>query len=247
MKRLVISLILFLSFLSFNAVGQLRQSIEKHGIYKFEQNYYFSLRSNGWGLGYRSGKFITGYKKRVWDFNLAFTKDLKEKRTQPIDINSNGKAYVYGVINKYYVARVLRGTQKVISSKPYWGGVEIRTYFLYGVNTGFSKPVYHHIITPVDKAPHLERYDPDIHDYYDIYGRGPFKKGISETKLHPGLSLKAGLDFEFGTLSENMRAIEIGCLIDGFAIPYTSLAAKDPSYYMFSIYLSFHTGSRINK
>lgn len=238
-------LFLFAIISSLVAVSQVSEHSEKEILFNRERSYYLSANSNGIGFGYRTGKNKTAFKIRTFDYSFSNIRDLKQVRV--ISGYDDGKSYYYGKLNYFYLLRVVYGLQKTISSKPYWGGVEIRTIVLGGFNLGISKPVYLNVLTGnSDKPIEVKKYEKDMLQQ-DIYGGAPFfEYGITEIALYPGLSFKAGLSVEFGKESERVRAFETGILVDGFMRPYQIMAYNPSKYYNFSLYLTYHFGKRYN-
>ena len=201
------------------------------------------------GFGYRSGNFINGFKKRMIEFEVVSMRHPKEIKTvNPFFENS--KSYYFGKLNNVYSVRAGYGIQKVLSSKPYWGGVELRFLYFGGVSLGVTKPVYLYIINDsyniYEVLLSVERYNPDKHSIHDIYGRGPFGKGIDKLKVYPGLYTRLGLNFEYGLWDESINALETGVIIDVYPKPIPIMAFNKESYFFISFYLSFNFGKRFN-
>lgn len=208
------------------------------------------IHTSGFGIGYRSGKHITGYKKRMFELELTGMKHPKEIRT----VNpyfENSKSYIYGKENSFLLLRAGLGKQKIINSKPYWGGVELRYFYYGGLSLGLLKPIYLYILhkTSVDYEYNLsiEKYDPDIHFAEDIFGRAPFFQGFNKLKPMPGIYLKTGLNFEYGAYDESVKAIEAGVTLDAYTNNVPIMAFVKNRNYFVSLYLSFHFGSRGNE
>jgi len=218
----------------------------KEALLKKESSGFLEFRSNGWGFGYRFGNFKTGYKKKMWDLSFAVVKDLKQYKVPAIG-SSVGNRYYYGKQIHFYNFKALYGTQKIITTKPYWGGVELRRFFYSGVNIGVGVPIYVYVYTTSDgTGRNIEKFDADKHDYQDIYGKGPFTKGLSEMTIYPAISFKGGVNVEYGILSQVTKIIEVGAQLDLYPIPVQIMAKTDPDYYIFSIYVGFHLGKRYN-
>jgi hypothetical protein len=148
----------------------------------------------------------------------------------------------------FYSLQVLRGRQKILTEKPYWGGVEIRYFYFGGINLGFGKPIYMYIYDYMNGGVlTLEKYDVQKHDLENIWGRGPFSKGLSEIEFHPGFSFKAGLNVEFGPYQEKTKSLETGLIIDAYVFPVQIMGFDDPKYAMMRIYVAYRFGKRYNK
>ena len=207
------------------------------------------LHTNGWGLKFRRGHNITALKQFMWEVEFSTYKSAKEIRS----INpyfSDSRSYFYGKLNYVWFIRGGVGIQKILNRKPYWGGVQLSWLYYGGFSLGMTKPVYLYIIHfksgYTDYEIKEERYNPDIHYLDNIYGRGPFLSGYSQMGLHPGVYLKTGLDFEFGSKNRQIAALEIGGILDYSPIPI-AIMAYNPKQTLFpTLYLSFMFGKRYN-
>lgn len=236
---------MFLLSISTQLFAQVNEQTDKEVLLKRENSAFLSANSSGLGFGYRTGWFKTGYKLRILEIGFSTNRDLKQIKL--INKYQGSRYYYYGKLISFYNLRALYGAQKTITTKPYWGGVEFRTVFQGGLNLGIGKPIYLYVISPIDNSKFiLQRYEEDKVLQQDIVGRGPFTKGLSELQFYPGMSLKFGLNAEFGEESTSVRAFEIGCMVDAFLKPVSMMAFEDPKYIFFHLYLSYHFGSRYN-
>jgi len=216
-------------------------------IYKREQSMGINLNTDGWGFDYRLGFFKTGYFKRTIDISFSFIRDPKETRYYN-SYDQSSKSFVYGKERNFYSIRFLYGNQKDLANKPYWGGVEIRWLNLFGFNLGIGKPIYLYVVDQAnDGVLDLQRYDPSRHNLSNIYGRGPYSKGLNELEVFPGISFKTALNVEYGSIPEKTRSIEAGVIFNGYLRPYNIMAYSEPRYFDMSVYLSFNFGKRYNK
>lgn len=240
-------IVLSLLFVLSTANAQELETSEVGYIYKREQSMGLNLNTDGWGFDYRIGFFKTGYVKRTFDISFSFIKDPKEVRYYN-SYDQTSKSFVYGKEINFYSLRFLYGKQKDLTSKPYWGGVELRWLNLFGFNLGLGKPIYLYVVDQAnDGALSLDRYEPTKHDLSVIYGRGPFSKGLDELEIFPGVSFKTALNVEYGTISEKTRSIEAGVIFNGYLRPYNIMAYSEPRYFDISFYVSFNFGKRFNK
>lgn len=226
-------------------------TLENMILYNRQQTYGIVLHNLGMGINFRTGKRLSIFKTRMLEFEFVTMKSYKQvKMINPYVINS--KRYVYGKYNDAFFIRGGFVWKKLLNRKPYWGGVEVRLTYGGGISIGIAKPYYLYIIKDISSSGETftivpERYNPNLHSNTDIYGRAPFSKGINEITIHPGLHLKGGLNFEFGTQSTKVKALEIGAAIDilpaGMTIMYNN---ADQIFYP-SAFLSFSFGRRYNK
>jgi hypothetical protein len=208
------------------------------------------LHTNGWGLKFRRGKNITYLKQFLWEIEFSTMKSSKEIRT----INpyfSDAKSYIYGKVNYAYFLRGGVGFNRVLNSKPYWGGVQVSWLGFGGLSLGITKPVYLYILyynqPYYDYSIRAEKYNPDQHFLDNIYGRAPFLTGITELSFHPGIYVKTGLDFEFGAMEKRIQSLEVGVTVDFSPLPITIMAYNPKQYAFLTAYLAFSLGKRFNK
>jgi hypothetical protein len=208
-----------------------------------------TIHSAGLGILFRKGYNPTAFKKNLWELEFVGIRSQKQVRINFYGAYySNANSYVYGKLNKVYVLRAGLGQQFLITRKPYWGGVELRFAYYGGLSLGMAKPIYLYIINQNDyNSLTPEKYNPDEHFIDNIYGRAPFLDGVTETKFHPGLYIKAGLDFYFGQYNTSIKNMEIGFVIDGYVSPIPIMAFRAEYYYFANVYLSVTFGKRYNK
>jgi hypothetical protein len=174
----------------------------------------------GFGINLRRGKHVTGTRKRVTEGEFTYIRDPKEIKTVNPSFD-NSKGFYYGKLNTLMVLRLGTGFQNVIYKKPEKSGVEIRYVTMAGFSLGIAKPVYLEILHPGSQSNtytlSTEKYEADKYTIDQIYGRAPFFKGFGESTLYPGGYVKLGLNFEYGSYDDAVKAIECGVVVDGYA------------------------------
>jgi hypothetical protein len=198
----------------------------------------------GFGLNFRRAKHVTGFRKRVNEAEFTYIRHPKEVKTvNPAFDNSKG--FSYGKLNSLLVLRLGTGFQNVIYSKPEKSGVEIRYVTMLGFSLGIAKPVYLEILhltnTQNEFTLTTERYDPSKFGINDIYGRAPYLKGFGESTLYPGAYGKLGLNFEYGSYDDDVKAIEVGVVADAYpkVIPIMANTSNRQVYIAFYIHILY--------
>ena len=206
------------------------------------------LHTNGWGLRLRIGKNITFLRQRIWEMEYSTYKTPKEIRV----INpmfSDAKSYIYGKLNYVSFLRGGIGFQHILNRKPYWGGVQLSAIYYGGISLGITKPMYLYIIHVQSLNEYVileEKYNPEIHFVEDIYGRGSFLTGITQLGFYPGIYLKGGLEFEFGTKNKRINSLEVGATFDFSPIAIPIMAYNPKQMYFITLYVGFSLGKRHN-
>jgi len=216
----------------------------------FEKQWTLGLlvHTNGWGARYRSGKNITFLKQRMWEIELTSYKSPKEIRViNPMYADS--RSYIYGKLNSLFFLRGGIGFQHILNRKPYWGGIQLSALYYGGVSVGITKPVYLYIIyvrSLYDYEIREEKYNPEIHYVENIYGRGSFLAGITQLGFYPGVYLKGGLEFEFGTKNKRINSLEAGGILDFSPIAVPIMAYNPKQMFFITLYLGISLGKRHN-
>ena len=269
MKRtFLLFCLLAISSVGTKALAQLDEEPDTLGdniLFKKEKYGVAIFHSAGWGIGFRLGQNKTYYQKKMFEADLVEMKSSEEVKR----VNSNfpnSRRYIYGKMNNIYLLRAGYGVQKLLNRKPYWGGIEVRFFYYGGVAIGFAKPVYLYIANYRKDGDLLtynittEKYDPEIHYPYrvivpfedttreiDIFGKAPVYKGLAKMKPYPGIYVKLGFNFEYGSFNQTVKAIEVGATIDAFPKAIPIMAFHDhPTPLFINVYVSFTFGKRYN-
>ncbi|MCB2222345.1 MAG: hypothetical protein KQI35_18320 [Bacteroidetes bacterium] len=246
--------IIILAFLSFFMVQLMAQTepvidTSKNIILMKERSFGVIFHTQGWGIKYSQGYNKTAFKRRMIVIEMVEMQSLRQIRT----INpyfTNSKSYIYGKLNSVFVFRGTYGVHHQLNRKPYWGGVELRFFYMGGVSLAIGKPIYLYILnaSPVIYEYNIteERYDPDEHFVDNIFGRAPFTKGFNELDFFPGLHGKVGLDFDYASYRNKLKSLEVGAMLDIFPRPVPLMALNDPNYFFLTLYINFNFGKRYN-
>lgn len=233
----------------YSVLAQTGEDIEKKIIYRKEKCGFISLASDGFAVGYRKGISLNGFKKRMLEAELVLgKKHPKEVKSVNIYYN-NSKGYVYGKLNYLFAIRGGYGIQKVLNSKPYWGGVQVKYMYYGGASLGLTRPYYLYIINPINDYEFYltdEQFDPERHHISRIYGRGPFGKGFGKIHIYPGIYGRFAFNFEFGDYDTSIRALEAGLTIDAYYDKIPIMAYSKNKNIFISLYISFSFGKRFN-
>lgn len=220
---------------------------EKTTVFKTEQSIGVGMHTNGFQATVRYGKYLTGFTKRIFEFEIANIKDPRElKVIYPFEEDVRG--YIFGKLNSFFAVRPSIGFQKVLFPKQSIKGVSITSLFQVGPSIGLAKPVYLNIIqkesTANSRVVSKEKYDPEKHDPNNIYSRSSFLNGFGEMKIHPGLFGKVGLHFDYGDERELIKSAEVGFKIDAYLTEIPILAFADNRQFYANLYLAIFFGTR---
>jgi len=244
--RKIISTFLFLIISGGFVYSQSESNLDKKILFRREQTGFIMVHSGGFGLGYLNGKSKTYFRKFIWEVEGLNIKHPKEFKIS--SYYENSKNFIYGKLNSFYVIRGGVGQQHVLNGKPYWGGVEIRVFYMGGLSLGFAKPQYMYIVkydpATGESRLDIERFDPNIHSITDIFSRASFFKGFNHITLYPGLFLKSGISFEYGSDDKFVKTLECGAFLDAFYKNVPIMANQKNQFLFVNLYIALHFGKR---
>ena len=244
MKRLLIILILIIYGASgLYAQGEINE--QQKIFFRNERSFAVLLNTDGIGLSYRDGKRIDFLNKRYFEIEAGTLKHPKEYRISSY-YNQAG-SFVFGKLNSVFYLRGSLGRQHELFKKADLGGIAVRYFYSAGPVIALYKPIYYRVLHPlsIDLSAfeiREEKFDITIHQPYDIYSKASFFKGISETKVVPGLFAKGGFNFEYSKEDKVIHAIEIGAQINGFLKEVPIMATADNKAIFFSLFVSYRFG-----
>jgi hypothetical protein len=204
------------------------------------------LHTSGWGGTFTYSKFKTFTTKNTFSVELVSMKHGKEfKRTSTND--ERAKGYFYGKQNSLSLLRINRGKKVIIYEKLRKQGLEISFNTKYGVSLGLLKPVYLEILKVngnQDIKIVTERYDPELHNVNNIYGRASNTSGLSELRVIPGINIKGSFIFEFSNERDRVKSIELGLGLDAFYKRLPLMSEIKNNFLYPSVFLNLQFGKK---
>jgi hypothetical protein len=206
-----------------------------------EWNFLVSLNSSGFGFGYQQGKTPNYRNKHLWEVEFSYYINHKAVLGR---IDPTGRAFCYGKLYDLFFLRGGYGYQRVITDKPYYGGVQIKYFFSFGASICLGLPTYLEIayLNPDGSFyTKVERYNPEDHNLNNIYGAAIFFDRFHKIAVRPGFYGKTGLNFDFSKNPLKMQLVEIGFSMD-MVFPFIQQMAFQrikPAYFYAYIAYSF--------
>lgn len=224
--------------------------LEERVIYERERTIHATIHSQGLGLGYKNGRIRGIHKTTYWDFEVSYLRSLKQIKLMHY---YNTTSFVYGKLNDALILRTGYEVERRIYGKPYWGGVELRWLYEGGLSLALLKPYYYSVIIAkptagggYEQVIDYQKFE-DNSQWIDIVGKAPFKEGLSEIKLRPGVYAKGGMAFEIGTSRVRAQTLEVGMTLEYFPQGLALMADNPVNYIIPTLYLSYSWGTRFNK
>ncbi len=243
MKKLLIIAVMF-NFGAQSLFGQGELNQEQKIFFRNERTFAILLNTDGFGLSYREGKRINFLNKKLLEIDFTTLRHPKEVKLSNPLYDTPG-TFVFGKVNSVFLIRGGIGRQHEIYRKEDLGGVAVRYFYSGGPVIAFAKPIYYKILEIVSQNSYEikeEKFDIKTLTPDRIYSRSAFTKGLSETKLLPGLYAKGGFNFEYSKKDKIIHAIEIGGQINIFPKKIEIMATSSNKAIFFSLFASYRFG-----
>jgi len=236
-----------------------------------QHSYFGHIHSGGFGFGYRWGNIRSIHRYTFQEVEFLQLRHPKAERTPGVSFVGAPRRFIFGGINQLFALRYGFGTQRTLSEKPYWGGIQVNTIFSIGGTLGLAIPQYLSMVFEDTVArevrTRVERFNTENAAHFGngpdlINGMGPMFRGLFNLRPYPGLYAKFAFNFDFGRFHERVNALEVGVMIDVFPIPVPMMARPNPNFpappdtpqvpafipdrnfFFLNFYAAFHFGRR---
>ena len=183
---------------------------------------------------------------RTIGFELMNVKHPKEHRRN----SAAGNPFIYGKSNYLYAIRAQYGRDFILFKKAPQQGVQINASLAAGPTIGIIAPYY---VKVGDGAAVPFGYDPKtigagktptLYSYQSITGTGHLFQGLGQSKIKPGVNLKASLTFEMGAFKSNVTGFEIGSMVEAYAGSVELMPVEDDRSMFLSAFITLFYGHR---
>ena len=246
MKKLLTLAVAF-NFWVLSLYGQGDLNEQQKVFFRNEKSFGIQLNTDGIGFSYRTAKRTDYLNKNIIEYEFGTLKHPKEYKLN--NIYTQGSSYVFGKLNFPIYIRASIGRQHELYKKADLGGVAIRFFYSGGPSLAVYKPIYYKVIYPVSLTEFLireEKFNSSIAVPSEIWGRSSFTKGLSETKVMPGIYAKSGFNFEYSKEDKVIHAIEVGASLSAYLKEIPIMASPDNKSVFFSLFVSYRFGIVVN-
>jgi hypothetical protein len=241
-SRFVI-LAFFTGMLSYPAFAQ-----QQGGDYEYSREFIWGITkaTNSGLIGGGMFKYNRVLKDNIfhgYGLELVNVKHPQEKK----EYTGAGNSFILGKENYLYSMRFSYYREAILFRKASQQGVQVNAVGAIGPTLGFEAPYYIEYRSS-DGYTIKEPFDPDKHlqggNINNIVGSGNFLQGVFESAIVPGLNVKAGVAFEFGTFRSNVVGLEVGFQADLFTRQIILMPTADNFSFFPSAYVTLFYGSR---
>lgn len=167
---------------------------------------------------------------------------MNVRHPQEVRFNSAyGNFFTFGKQNYLYTFRLQYGRDFILFKKAPQQGVEIKAVFAAGPSIGVEAPYYVEYLK--DDITIRAQYNETMAKE-NILGPGRLFQGLGDSKIVPGLNLKAAMNFELGIFKSQVTGFEAGVLVDVYTRKIDMMVlAKNYSVYP-TLFLTLFFGNR---
>jgi hypothetical protein len=248
-----ISALIVVLFTAIQASAQLPAKEETGFVYRYELMGGLTFHTNGWGFHFDYAKHKTYLSRIIYGLEITTLKHPKETKV-PNPYYEEAKDYYFGKLNSVFVIRPTIGYRRIVFQKLRDRGVEVSLSVKGGPALGMLKPVYLEIGYDDGSNPNgnpygydyiaEERYNPEVHNLENIYGRAPYARGLGEVGINPGVFGKVGMMFDFAPKGDGIFALETGMYADAYLNRMNIMAVETSRRFHLNLYLSVVFGGR---
>ena len=217
--------------------------------YKHEASGGLRIQTNGISLYGEFGWIKDIYRTRILQLEYTYYIDYRQKKQKAP--SQSGRDYLYGFQNRFHEINLSYGIKRTIADKASRNGVRVSFIFFGGFSLGLLKPYYLELLQPTDGGipqSKPERYSTANADRFlskdSISGAAPIRFGLNQMEPVPGVHLKSGLNFDWGTKDEYVKALEAGIALNLYYKRLPIMINNSNRFYQIALYMSFHFGKR---
>ena len=204
----------------------------------------FKLATNGYGIFYERGKFISNKKTRTLTFELNEIKDPKDHKEA---VSGDGYTYNYvsvGRLNNFYEFKASYGRQILLGGKGNKNGVAVTYLYSGGLSLGMLKQYVLNVYTSQTQIETRSTYPTIFDSSYVVYDALGLGGGWNHLTFSPGLNAKLAMRFDYGRYNQNITAFETGVTAEYYVKEMPLMAYVTPKHLFFNAYISIMFGKR---
>lgn len=200
----------------------------------------FVFHTSGWGANYTYSKYLTYKSRSIFQMDFYSLKDPKETKVRR---ESRAKKFVFGKLYSAHCLDINYGRKQVISYDYKNKGIEVALKYTVGPSFLFLKPEYILVSDQTSRTPTLQRFNPEQHNLFNIYGGAPRLSGLSETNVNVGLNTKVGLSFDYSPYRDFVRVVEVGLIASYYSSSFKTMSESPEKSFVPNLYLNILFGS----
>lgn len=219
---------------------------EEGGNYEYSREFIWGITKNTssgliGGLIMKFGQEIKDGVFQTFGGELVNVKHPKEYKYLS---QFSGNTFIWAKQNYLYALRLQYGREMIFYKKASQQGVQINGQIAGGPTIGILAPYYIEYNPAGSGGTVTEQFDPERHNFNGIVGTGRLFQGIGESKIIPGLNLKASISFEFGTFKSNVTGFELGFMGEQYTKEVVLIPTADNQSFFPYAFITLFYGNR---
>jgi hypothetical protein len=218
-------------------------------MYKREASFGARILTNGVAVYGEYGWIKDIYKTHLLQVEYQYFIDYAQKRQQ--SPRESGRDFTFGVQNRFHALHLSYTYKRSIADKARVKGVHLSFIAVGGFSLGLLKPYYLNLLQLGDGGPPTfepERYSEANSSRFlsldSILEAAPIRYGLNQMQPVPGVHAKFGLNFDWGSKDQFVKALECGAMLDLYYKRVPILVNNSNRFYRIGLYLSFQFGKR---
>lgn len=220
-------------------------------VYNKHSLFGIKIATDGYGLVYEKGKYISPRKSKFWQIELNEKLHNKEEKVgRGIDVFGNVSQAKFGKANNFYQLKGSIGQQYMIGGKANRNGVAVSALYAGGLSIGLEKPYYVDAQRLTDQTRVRVKYSDTTFSEarYQVQGASGVTVGWNELKIVPGVHAKTALRFDYARFNETITAVEAGVNAEYYTSKILQMAVgkqqiKEARFF-FNAYVAIEFGRR---
>ncbi|MBL7857298.1 MAG: hypothetical protein JNM57_06385 [Cyclobacteriaceae bacterium] len=236
--KIVCCSFVFLAFL-LDATAQTQDS------YEYQSEFIWGINKNTYGglIGgfvFKKSRKLNDRVLETYGLELMNVKHPQEIRKT----SGTGNYYIYGKNNYLYALRLQYGRDLILFKKAPQQGVEVKAIFAVGPSIGIVAPYFVEYSSDGGGfTSYTAQYDPKNQD--QILGTGRLFEGLGQSSIKMGANFKAALNFELGTVKDQVTGFEAGILFDAYTSKVVMMPEATENYSLYpTLFITLFYGNR---
>lgn len=227
-----------LCIFSLSAFSQGEVDNQRKILFSDDYTCFVGLNTNGFGIGYRYGKYVDYLHKTTYTIQFSNIRSPKEIR-----MSSSTGMTIYGKQNNVGALHFTIGRKNEEFSKFDKNSVAIYWNYSAGLSLAIEKPTYYHVLYP-NGEDIIEKF---TDSNYTKYGKASFSHGLSEMKFIPGVIAMTSADFNFSSKNKYTSSVEIGTSLQTYLRKVNIMCNDENSWYFVTLFVNLHFGKLRNE
>jgi hypothetical protein len=213
-------------------------------LYKSETTYGINFNTSAGLIGGFTIKHSRAINSSMYHYFGLEAVNIKHPKEQRSTSRLSGQTFIPGKQNTLFMIRPTYGREFILFKKEAEQGVQINTHISVGPAIGLVVPYF--IEYRYDnRIQRTEQYDPTKHTLFEnVIGSPGIFTGLGQAKVNFGGTIRAAINFEFGSFKSNITGFELGFSADFLSNKVVIMPLAENQSNFLAAYVVLFYGSR---